>query len=72
MICTGEQQREAEFYRSRGIDFSQSKSHLLNIGTPLDATQQKVIRDVVEQDIPDVQVHKIPNINEAHRYCFSN
>ena len=63
-----EQQREAEFYRSRGIDFSQSGSHLLNIGTPLKYTQKKVIRDVAENDIPDEAVKKISNINHAHRY----
>ena len=64
-----EQRREAEFYRSRNIDFSKSGSHLLNIGTPLKYTQQKIIRDVAHQDIPDVAVRRIPNINEAHRYC---
>lgn len=70
LLLIDEQQREAEFYRSRGVDFSNSGSHLLNIGTPLKYTQRKVIRDVVDHDIPDVPVRKIANINEAHRYLF--
>uniref|UniRef100_F6RG85 Polycomb group RING finger protein 1 n=1 Tax=Ciona intestinalis TaxID=7719 RepID=F6RG85_CIOIN len=41
-LFQAEQQREAEFYRSRGVDFSLSGSHLLNIGTPLKYTQQKI------------------------------
>ncbi|XP_076808022.1 polycomb group RING finger protein 1-like isoform X2 [Clavelina lepadiformis] len=70
-LFQGEQQREAEFYRSRGIDFALSGSHLLNIGTPLKYTQQKVIRESISgQEVYDRDVHKIPNLNTAHRYEY--
>nr|XP_002130076.1 polycomb group RING finger protein 1 [Ciona intestinalis] len=69
-LFQAEQQREAEFYRSRGVDFSLSGSHLLNIGTPLKYTQQKVLRDTSDLDVPKIDARKIPNVHIAHRYKF--
>ena len=67
-----EQKREASFYRQRGIDFSLSRSHLLNIGTPLKYTQQKVIRDPENPgvEVPTIDIKDMPHLNHAHQYKF--
>lgn len=62
------QTQEAKFYRTRGIDFSQSGSHLLNIGTPLKYTHCKVLRDGPESEIRRLNAEEIPNLKCAHKY----
>nr|XP_039265029.1 polycomb group RING finger protein 1-like [Styela clava] len=65
-LFKNEQEAEATFYRSKGIDFTLSGSHLLNIGTPLKYTQQKLIRDTSNAEVPSIDVYKISNYNVAH------
>lgn len=65
-LFKNEQEAEAKFYRCKGIDFTQSGSHLLNIGTPLKYTQQKLIRDSTNAEVTAIDIFKIPNYKTAH------
>lgn len=69
-LFKNEQEAEAKFYQSKGIDFLQSGSHLLNIGTPLKYTQQKVIRENTSTEVDTIDVFKIPCYRLAHRFEY--
>lgn len=69
-LFKSEQEAEAKFYSSKGMDFTQSGSHLLKIGTPLKYTSQKVTRDVEDASIPSVDASSIPNCRNAHRMHY--
>lgn len=69
-LFKGEQEAEAKFYMAKGMDFTQSGSHLLKIGTPLKYTSQKITRENTNAEIPTVDVSAIPNCKSAHHFKY--